>query len=220
MQASEIATGLDEIYGLCMFKNDFGFQVFVNDKDGRYQQWLLLTVEGYSELPGFIGQLVREFTVPSQPEGCVADDENEKLFLGVEAEGVRIVEANHSMPVELVSLYDTDDEVLTADIEGMSLYKAGEEGFLIVSSQGNNSFAVYDRLPPNSYRGSFLVTENLDANIDGAAETDGVSASSFVQTDLFPSGLLVVQDGFNTHPREKQNFKLVSWKHVADALGI
>ena len=219
LQTSEIPTGLTEVYGLCMFNNDQGMQVFVNDKDGRYQQWLLLEDE-YSDIPKYSGKLVREFKVPSQPEGCVVDDENEKLFLGVEAEGIRVVDANYEMPVELVPLYDTDGEILSPDVEGMSIYKSDTSGYLVASSQGNNSFAVYDRLPPYSYRGSFTVGDNPVSKIDGAHETDGVSISSFVQTDLFPSGLLVVQDGYNTQPRALQNFKIISWQHVADALGI
>ena len=36
----------------------------------------------------------------------------------------------------------------------------------------------------------------------------------------FPQGLLVVQDGRNLAPRERQNYKFVSWKDVAESLGL
>jgi 3-phytase len=36
----------------------------------------------------------------------------------------------------------------------------------------------------------------------------------------FPDGLLVVQDGRNLTPRERQNYKFVSWRDIAAVLGI
>ncbi len=36
----------------------------------------------------------------------------------------------------------------------------------------------------------------------------------------FPDGLLVVQDGRNLSPRERQNFKFVSWRAIAQTLGL
>ena len=35
---------------------------------------------------------------------------------------------------------------------------------------------------------------------------------------MYPDGLLVVQDGFNTLPADNQNFKLVSWEQVMQAI--
>ena len=220
LQDSEISTGLTEVYGLCMFRNEVGLQVFVNDTDGRYQQWLLRREASTAGNPRFSGQLLREFQVPDQPEGCVADDEQQRLFLGIEAQGVRTVAASHENPARLTSLADIDGSILAADVEGMSLYKSGAGGSLVVSSQGNHSFALYDRLPPHSYRGSFVVADNADGTIDGVSDTDGIDVSSVVRTADFPEGLIVVQDGANRLPRAAQNFKLVSWQLVAEALGL
>ena len=36
----------------------------------------------------------------------------------------------------------------------------------------------------------------------------------------FPQGLLVVQDGRNLTPAEKQNYKFVSWAEVASSLKL
>lgn len=219
---SEIITGLGEPYGLCMYSNADGIQIFVNDTDGRYQQWLLneLSSESNPIEPQFSASLVREFSAPNQPEGCVADDEQGLLFLGVEDEGVRVVSAEMGGSTQITSIANVGDSILAADVEGMSLYKQGAEGYLIVSSQGNYSYAVYDRLSPHSYRGSFFVEDNLSAGIDGSQETDGLSVNSFLRTEQFPSGLLVVQDGFNTQPNEPQNFKYISWQDIADALNL
>ncbi len=220
LQDSEIATGLTEPYGLCMFANAAGLQVFVNDTDGRYQQWLLDVSALEALEPAISATLVREFSVPSQPEGCVADDEHQRLFVGVENEGVRWLSAHHRAPARLGTIADIDGDVLVADVEGMSLYHSGSKGFLVVSGQGNNSYAIYNRLPPFDYRGSVFVVEDPLTGIDGTSDTDGLDVSSLVRTPDYPQGLLVVQDGSNTGPREPQNFKYISWADIASALGL
>ncbi|NQV70570.1 MAG: phytase [Pseudohongiella sp.] len=220
LQDSEIATGLTEPYGLCMFANAAGLQVFVNDTDGRYQQWLLDISSVDAREPAISAMLVREFAVPSQPEGCVADDEHQRLFVGVENEGVRWLSAHHRASARLWAIADIDGDVLVADVEGMSLYHAGSKGYLVVSGQGNNSYAFYNRLPPFDYRGSVFVVEDTSTGIDGTSDTDGLDVSSSVRTPEYPQGLLVVQDGSNTGPREPQNFKYLSWEKIASALGL
>jgi 3-phytase len=222
LRESEIETGLTEPYGLCMFQNSDGIQVFVNDTDGRYQQWGLNEIGNsfQSESPRLSASLLREFLVPSQPEGCVADDINENLFLGVEEEGVRVIDARFAAAFELKSIADIDGIILAADVEGMALYKDGAQGYLVVSSQGNYSYAVYDRLPPFSYRGSFVVGSNELTGIDGSQETDGLAINAQLRTADFPRGLLVVQDGFNTRPTQPQNFKYISWQKIEEALSL
>ena len=203
-----------------MFANDTGIQVFVNDTDGSYQQWLLDISAIDEREPGISAELLREFSVSSQPEGCVADDEHQRLFVGVENEGLRWVSAHHRAPARLWAIADIDGDILVADVEGMSLYNIGSKGFLVVSGQGNNSYAIYDRLPPFNYRGSVFVTDDLVAGIDGTSDTDGLDVSSVLRTPNYPQGLLVVQDGSNTIPLEPQNFKLISWEKVSSALGL
>ena len=220
LEESEIATGLAEPYGLCMFENASGLQVFVNDKDGRYQQWML-DISGLAAGDLRVsGKLVREFSVSSQPEGCVADDEHQRLFIGIESEGLRWLSAHHDSPTRLYKIADIDGQVLVADVEGMSIFEVGSRGFLIVSSQGNNSYAVYNRLPPFGYRGSVVVTADTENGIDGTSETDGLDASSLVRTKRYPQGLVVVQDGSNTAPNEAQNFKFIPWDRISRTLGL
>ena len=214
---SEINTELTEPYGLCMYLDEHGPQVFVNDKDGRYQQWLL---DIDSANISVTSSLVREFALPSQPEGCVADDQNRLLFMGEENGGIWTIAAAYSEVSQPTKLVDIDGEILVADVEGMSLYLQGEGGYLIVSSQGNYSYAVYDRLPPHQYRGSFYVSDNLEGQVDGSQETDGLDVSSVLRTPEFPEGILVVQDGFNTLPGEAQNFKYISWLDIVDVMNL
>ena len=51
-----------------------------------------------------------------------------------------------------------DNPALKDDLEGVGLYDlGGGRGYLVVSSQGNNSYAVYRREGDNAYLGSFSV---------------------------------------------------------------
>jgi 3-phytase len=217
-QGQDIVTGLTEPYGLCMYQDAAGLQVFVNDTDGRYQQWLLRS-QGAGGT-GFTADRVREFRVASQPEGCVADDRHQRLFVGEEGAGVWVVDARYSAPAELQLLAPVDRRILTADVEGMSLYEAGDSGYLVVSSQGSHSYAVFDRLPPFAFRGHFRVVDDPANGLDGSQETDGLAVVSAPLGPDYPRGLLVVQDGSNTAPRDLQNFKYISWADVATALGL
>ena len=86
--------------------------------------------------------------------------------------------------------------------------------YLVVSSQGDDSYAVYDT-GTGAYMDSFRVGGH--PQIDDTSGTDGIAVTS---TPLpgFPDGLLVVQDGDN--PGGNQNFKLVSWSEVRRTLGL
>ena len=226
LSSSDIQTDLNEIYGLCLYAEDERLFAFVNDKDGRYQQWQLtidrLGVENaYDDSEVRVdGELLREFAVSSQPEGCVADDRYRRLFIGVEDEGVRWIHASPDESTELHTLADVDGERLVDDIEGVDIVELGDRGYLIVSSQGNNTYALFDRLPPFDYRGSFALSESEDGAVDGTSDTDGLAVSSTLSTEEFPHGLVVVQDGSNTGPLLNQNFKLISWADIADRLGL
>ena len=79
---------------------------------------------------------------------------------------------------------------LVRDVEGLTIYY-GEDGngYLVASSQGNNTFAIYDRAGSNSYLGSFAI-ENVE-------ESDGIDVTNVPLGEDYPAGLLVVQDGSN-----------------------
>lgn len=220
---SEIDTGLSEPYGLCMYKSAAGMQVFVNDTDGRYQQWLLaLELGDQAASSSVTAKLIRSFTVESQPEGCTADDRFERLFVGVEEVGVYWLSARHTDSSDLRLLAPVDSSILAADVEGMDLYLEDSDGYLVVSSQGSYSYSVYEREPPFNYRGSFQIVDGPQA--DGAEETDGLALHSGLRTEHFPDGILVVQDGFNFDSESgsatNQNFKLVNWRELSSALNL
>ena len=102
----------------------------------------------------------------------------------------------------------------------MDVYRTDQQAFLVVSSQGNHSFALVDLEAPSRYLGSFTVDIDVEREIDGAEETDGLAVASGWFTPQFSEGLLVVQDGYNTEPAQRQNFKYVSLKDVTEGFGL
>lgn len=212
-----IPTGLDAPYGLCLYHstNDGAFYAFVNDKDGRMRQWRL---RGNAS-GGIEAELVRGFDIGSQPEGCVADDELATLYVGEEQVGVWRYGAEPDRGAAREMVDGVGNSRLVADVEGLGLYEQDSgAGYLVVSSQGNHSYALYTRGDGNSYIGSFRV--GAGRGIDGVQETDGLAVVSADLGSDYPDGLLVVQDGANTDPEANQNFKYVSWREVIEAMSL
>ncbi|WOX06785.1 phytase [Microbulbifer pacificus] len=205
-------------YGLCVYRRGADLMAWVSDKDGPVQ--LLQIVPGEGNVDWRL-QKVAELDVKSQVEGCVVDDEMQMLFFGEEDGGIWRLDiaaflAGEAKP-QLIA--PVDGERLAADVEGMGLYHAGDNSYLVVSSQGNNSYALFSR-DGSQFVGHFKVDINLDKSLDGSSETDGLEVSSASFGDQYPQGLLVVQDGRNRMPSQTQNFKLVSWADIAETLQL
>jgi myo-inositol-hexaphosphate 3-phosphohydrolase len=216
-QAGAFATGLEDIYGMCLYRPaDGGLEAFINDKDGSFLQY---RIEAGADGKGMSGKLLRRFKVASQPEGCVVDDRNERLFLGEEKRGVWTVSARGDAPAKLSMIMPVGPQ-LVADVEGMGLYHGDQNDYLVVSSQGDNSYLVLDAKAPYRVRGSFRVGYNLAAGIDGTSETDGLEVSSANFGGPYAKGMLVIQDGYKRLPDGAQNFKYVAWDDVAKALKL
>ncbi|WP_068824701.1 phytase [Pseudomonas sp. BMS12] len=214
-EAGEIRTPIKEIYGICLFQPATGeLYAFANGKDGSFLQYRLDGAGGEVK-----GELVRRFAVDSQPEGCVADDQRQRLFLGEEDTGVWAVDARPDGSTELSSVFKVGD-VLHDDVEGVGLYQSGQHDYLVISSQGNDSYVVLDAEPPYALKGAFRVGLNGALGIDGASETDGLEVTSANLGGPWSQGMLVVQDGRKRMPEATQNFKFVPWSEVARALAL
>ncbi|ACO76751.1 Phytase domain protein [Azotobacter vinelandii CA] len=214
-EAGEISTPLAEIYGICLFQPAPGeLYAFANGKDGSFRQYRLYDAGGR-----VAGEPLRGFRVASQPEGCVADDRRQRLFLGEEDTGVWALDARPDAPVELQSVIRVGAD-LQADVEGLALYRGAAHDYLVVSSQGNDSYLVLDAEPPHALKGAFRVGLNVELGIDGASETDGLEIVSADLGGPWSTGLLVVQDGRKRMPERTQNFKFVPWSAVAERLGL
>lgn len=211
----QLPTPLDDIYGLCMFKDAAGaIYAIPNDKDGTFLQYHLNADAGQIK-----GELVRQFTVASQPEGCVADDRNQRLFVGEEDVAVWALDARADAPTRLDAVIEVGD-VVHDDIEGLAIYQGATRNYLVISSQGNDSYVVLDAAAPYAVRGAFRIGLNAQLGIDGTSETDGLDVTSANLGGIWSAGMLVVQDGRKRMPEDRQNYKYLPWTAVAEALGL
>lgn len=175
--------------------------------------------------------LVDDDPEESQVEGMVVDQELGVVYMGQEGLGIWRAGARPgdatACPGAGCTLVDAVFPAgtnLKADVEGLTIYYGGGgKGYLLASSQGDNSFAVYDR-QNNAYLGSFRVGEK--GRIDSAEESDGADVVNVSLGRGFGQGLLVVQDGDNDPAllveddgeleNVNSNFKFVPWQEVAE----
>lgn len=202
--AGRLAPGL-EVYGSCLYSSAGTGRLFafVTSKSGRVVQFELFD-DGSGRVDG---EQVRAFDLDSQIEGCVADDELGQLYVGEEDVGIWRYDAEPDAGDQRTAVAEVSRSgPLVADVEGLTL-AAGPDGtgYLIASSQGDDSYAVYRRDGDNEFVTSFRVVGGPD--VDGAEDTDGLVAAAVPLGPDFPAGVLVVQDGENDGG--DQNFKLV-----------
>jgi 3-phytase len=204
--ARPVVTG-SAVYGSCMYRSakTGKFYYFVNQKDGGFTQWELIRAGARVD-----AKRVRAFTVGSQPEGCVADDGTGALYVGEEEVAVWRFGAEPDAG-DARTQVDRVGGNLAADIEGMSIaYGKGDAGYLFVSSQGSNSYAVYDRGGSNAFVRSFTIVAGN--GIDGTSATDGVAVTTKPLGSAFPHGVFVAQD--DADDGGTQNFKLVPLQSI------
>ncbi|KGN39252.1 phytase [Knoellia subterranea] len=113
--------------------------------------------------------------------------------------------------------------LLTADVEGVDLYYgAGSTGYVIVSSQGDDTYAVYDRRGNHAPLGSFRIAGT--GGVDDVNGSDGLAVTNRPVGE-YRQGLLVSHDepetGSGVDPeRDATNFSYVQFGDVADALDL
>lgn len=214
------ATGQGDPYGQCMYRSARSGKtyVFINDSNGEKRQWELIDA-GNGKVRA---ERVRDFAFSSQVEGCVADDVSGLLFVAEEDVGLwRLsAEPDGGSAMTMVARI-SENPALRDDMEGVGLYDLGDgRGYLVASSQGNDSYAVFRREGDQAYLGSFIVVADGQRGIDGVSETDGLEVTSRNLGPGFEHGALIAQDGRNVLPGENQNFKYVPWTSIAGALGL
>ncbi len=205
------------VAGLCLFRDPSNGRVsaFVGDSSGSIEQWELST-SGNS----VSGTQVRTIRLDTTTEGCVVDDDNGYLYVSEEDKGIWRYPARAKSakePVMIARTTENGGSHLQADIEGLAVWNGADRGgYLVASSQANDSFVVYDRLPPNNYVATFQVESGT---YDGVDHSDGIAITSADLGGLYGSGMFVVQD--DTNGSKHQNFKLVSWADIAtSAIGV
>ncbi len=204
-----------EPYGVCLGQDEDGLVAAVTYKDGLVEFWRA----DQSKDADISAKLESTLQLPSQLEGCAFDETQNLIFIGEEAFGLYAYAYRDTGAVPQIVDSIAADNGLVADVEGVSVYYDPNGGYIIASAQEADRFVVYDRLPPHAPRGVFTVSENQDGSIDAVTHTDGLDVVA-APLPGYPKGLLVVQDDGNPESGMDQNFKLIDWRKVADALGL
>ena len=215
-QLGHISTTLNDIYGMCLFVSGGIAHVFANDTSGRFERYSV----SISPDKAVDGHLTQSFSLPSQPEGCVVDTKTSTAYLGEEGAGIWALDitSNSNQPQFIAEI----EAPVEADVEGLALFNVDAQTYLIASSQGNNSYAIYHVHNENpevlELMGLVRITADKATQIDGVSETDGLDVTNANLGGRFTEGLWVVQDGRNVMPSETQNFKLVAGASLKDAI--
>lgn len=202
------------VYGFALGTANGKFYAYVNSKQGEVVQWQFA-----AEGDVVKAKIVRQLNLGKQLEGMVADDATGTLFIGAEEQAIwytTIIPAE-KQPKMIVESDLSKNIYMEEDIEGLAIYRTDKQQYLLASSQGNYSYAVFDLNPPYKYIGSFRI---VDGVVDGVQETDGIEAISTPLGNQFPEGIFVAQDGFNKDngKSQTQNFKVVDWRKIKAAI--
>jgi myo-inositol-hexaphosphate 3-phosphohydrolase/phosphodiesterase/alkaline phosphatase D-like protein len=218
-------------YGLALYRSPVNndYYAFTTRRQTGDVAQLKLVDKGNGKI-GY--ELVRNFTVPSsttpgatpQTEGIVADQETGLLYIGQEDVGIWKYNAEPTggkagTLIEKVKAEGGNN--LTNDVEGLTIYygKNGT-GYLLASSQGDNTFAAYTREGNNDFIGRFGVGSN--GSIDSVQESDGAEVINLPLGPNFPNGLFITQDGSNDPAKIvngeniSSNFKFVPFENIAN----
>lgn len=206
----KVPAGAGEAYGVCLYQSETALYAFNVLKDGTIRQ-LALTLAGTPS-----GALVRTMKLATQSEGCVVDPRTHRLYVAEEDVGLWRFDARADGSTQPVRVAAADGKQLVADAEGVAIAAEGpgDGGYLLVSSQGDNAYAVY-RLRDDAYMGRFRVAAG---RFGGTEQTDGIELITGDFGPDYPGGLFIAQDGIN--PPAAQNFKLAAWGDIKAALGL
>ncbi len=204
------------VYGICAgIDPKYGLVAFLTEDTGpRVEVWNL-TEDGLN--------LITTFNNGGESEGCVYDDQNRTLFISEEeVRGVlKAYRLDDSFDFSEPYIVDSRDGQIGGDPEGVSLYKTpNNSGYLILSSQGDSKFNLYDRNYPYDYITSFRIGSSK--SIDNVTDTDGIETINFKLSDEYPEGIMIAQDGYNKDGlwSKKQNFKFVSFQDILEAVDV
>jgi len=213
--AEPIKAKMEEVYGFSLYHSlqTDKFYALALGKEGEFEQYELKD-NGKGRIAG---KLVREFKLATQSEGMVADDEYGLMYIAEEDYAVYKYDAEPDGGSKPLSTVDVaDGRRLQDDIEGLTIYYGADgRGYLIASSQGSDSYAVYDREGDNDYIASFKIADG--PLTDGTSVTDGIDVLGFGLGEQYPYGVFIAQDDANMNGSNKlnQNFKMVAWEQIA-----
>lgn len=229
-----IDDGEHTAYGLATYTSPVSGEAyaFVTQAGGNQVAQLMLDDNGSGQVEAAV---VRTLALPvptgdpadSQAEGIVVDRERGYLYVAMEKEaGVLKFSAEPGGGDSYTVIQAIGAAYLQPGIKGLTLYYGPDgSGYLLLSSQGDSTYAVFERSGNNAYLGSFIIAGN--GTIDQANGSGGAGVINMALGANYPNGLLVVQDSTNDPQsvvenrgeleNNSTNFKFVPWESVANA---
>jgi 3-phytase len=181
-------------YGFCMGRSADGAHVyaFVSGEDSSvFEQYELKLTSGKVD-----AVKVRTLEIGSLSEACVVDDVRNALYVGEEDVGVWRYGLAPGTGAARTSIDRVGNGRITADVEGLAVARGRGGAVLVVSSQGDSTYSVYDLEGRHAFRGSFRIEGS--GQVDGTSDTDGIALAGGSFGSAFPDGLLVAHDAKNT----------------------
>jgi 3-phytase len=208
VEARDVTT-VSPNYGFCMYRSPTSGKIyaFVSQAGGgQFEQYELFEAGGQVET-----RKVRSINIGSQAEGCVADDKLGHLYVGEEDIGIWKYGAEPTAGATR-TLVDRAGGHVVADVEGLTLaYGAKGTGYLLASSQGDSTIAVYERAGDNAFVKQFRIAGS--GGVDAVSGSDGIDATSANAGPRFEHGVLVVHDAIDSGGRNS-NLKYVPLEQV------
>lgn len=183
--------------------------VFVSGGEGnQIAQLEINPTTGAADEPIINAKIVRMLDLPVpegedvadyQVEAMVVDRETGDFYVAQEEVGIWKYAAEPDNNNEPSLIETVSKGHLEADISGLTIYY-GEDGngYLLASSRGDDTLAIYERGGNNSYLGNFA--------IEGVEGSEGIDVTNVPLGADYPTGLLVVQD--------IANFKYISLPEI------
>jgi 3-phytase len=207
IDSGNINTGSNYGFGLYKSPSTGKFYGFTGPKTSTRVKQYELVDNGNGQVSAIGPQ--RELSPGGIVEGMVADDETGMLYIAEEPGGIWKFNAEPDGGTAGTKIASVGQNGLTADVEGITIYyTANGEGYLIVSSQGNNTFKVYERQSPHNFVGTF--------KIDGVSSTDGLDVINPPLNANFPRGIFTCHNG----SRQPYPVEVVKWEDIANALNL
>jgi 3-phytase len=218
--------GIEEVYGIAAYLDprmvapgnlmsggDLGVRVVVACKSGLLVRYKLVVTPARNF---WLDELER-VKLDSQIEGVVADLVHRRLFVGEEAKGMWVYDLDNLQSPKLMDrVGPAEGGMLAADVEGVAIITEGfdasdnGEGYVIVSAQMEDRFAVYER---QSLQYVCSIGFAM-ADGDRVTHTDGIAICNR-PVGIFERGVVVVQDDNDGKP---QNFKVIDVRRVLEGI--
>lgn len=198
----------NDSYGFCLYRHpaDSTLYVFERPKGGgEVRQY---RIEPDTSSGGVLVNPVRDLNYTGNTaEGFVADDDLGFVYITEEGFGIHKYFAAPDTPADVLATFGQGDGTQT-DREGLALYACADgTGYLVLSSQGNSTFKIFERQGNNRFLKTMVP---LDEFGNAGLGTDGLDVTSSAAPSNFPKGFLVA------HEQSDKQFHLYDWAEIAE----